>query len=522
MKKKGLLICFLLLAVAGSAAYAQEKVVFSGMGDGSVSLQRVAYTVGGVSFNMIEMPGGSFMMGATDNFISESDENEKPAHRVSVRSFAIGETEVSQELWVAVMGDNPSLYQNSRNLPVESVSYNDCIKFISKLNSMTGKRFRLPTEAEWEYAARGGNLNENVYCGAKYPGVCLKHNKYSPLSIKSYSNDWRIYDMSGNVREWCSDWMGRYTGSSGSSQKVCRGGGWGDPEWKCRSTSREGYAPDYVSGDLGFRLAMDTGGESLIVGLPEVEKTIIPGDHKGSVLQLTAIEYLLNGTVFHLTVSGENKEYKMIELPHASSLMYVKDLETGTQYKIRDAKGMTYGGGKYFANYRAGDPQSFTLIIDPLPKNVRIVDWVAGKWGIEGIKLTQDAPKIKRAAPSPSSEKTENKTVQNDDAIPYSQIDNKPTFQGGSANKFSTWVSQHLVYPEQCKINRIAGRVMVRFTIATDGTVKNVEVLRSSGDQRLDAEALRVVKSSPKWTPGNHDGKPVNVTLNFPVIFALN
>ena len=124
------------------------------------------YTVNGVSFKMVGVEGGTFTMGATAEQGSDAYSNEKPAHEVTLSSFSIGETEVTQALWQAVMGSNPSYFTGDLNRPVERVSWNDCQTFITKLNEMTGKTFRLPTEAEWEYAARGGNLSQ----GYKYAG----------------------------------------------------------------------------------------------------------------------------------------------------------------------------------------------------------------------------------------------------------------------------------------------------------------------------------------------------------------
>ena len=132
------------------------------------------YTVNGVTFAMVNVEGGTFTMGA-DASDSNANEDEFPSHQVTVSSFAIGQTEVTQELWKAVMGVNPSRFvfeSDTKNLPVEYVSWDDCQEFIHKLNALTGKKFRLPTEAEWEYAARGGNRSKHYkYAGSKKPKV---------------------------------------------------------------------------------------------------------------------------------------------------------------------------------------------------------------------------------------------------------------------------------------------------------------------------------------------------------------
>ena len=218
--------------------------------------------------NMVYVEGGTFTMGATSEQVSDAGSSEKPAHQVTLSSFSIGKYEVTQEEWEAVMGSNPSHFKGVRH-PVEKVSWNDCQEFIRKLNSLTGKRFRLPTEAEWEYAARGGKKSR----GYKYAGSNILDNVAWYLensSNKTHNvgqlspNELGLYDMSGNVDEWCYDWYGSYGSSSQSepvgphsgSDRVCRGGSMNDLEWFCRLS----YRNRYVSGDskinLGLRLAL--------------------------------------------------------------------------------------------------------------------------------------------------------------------------------------------------------------------------------------------------------------------------
>ena len=218
--------------------------------------------------NMVYVEGGSFMMGATAEQGSDALDNEKPAHQVTLSSFSIGRYEVTQEEWQAVMGSNPSEFKGSRK-PVEQVSWNDCESFISKLNSITGKNFRLPTEAEWEFASRGGIKSQ----GYKYSGsnnlnsVAWYYdnsgNTTHDVGLKS-PNELGIYDMSGNVWEWCSDWYGNYssssqtnpTGSYSGSSHVLRGGCWGDDARYCRSAYRDGITPSFSIYFLGLRLAL--------------------------------------------------------------------------------------------------------------------------------------------------------------------------------------------------------------------------------------------------------------------------
>ena len=227
------------------------------------------YTVGGVTFKMVEVEGGTFTMGATAEQGSVASSDEKPTHQVTLSSFSIGQTEVTQELWQAVMGSNPSEFSGT-NLPVELVSWNECQEFITKLNLMTGKNFRLPTEAEWEYAARGGNQSK----GYKYAGsntadnVAWIHENADwtthPVATKA-PNELGIYDMSGNVYEWCSDWYGSYsadaqtnpTGPASGDERVCRGGAWDYDEWCCRVSLRGSLNPEEDRYNfLGLRLAL--------------------------------------------------------------------------------------------------------------------------------------------------------------------------------------------------------------------------------------------------------------------------
>ena len=171
MKKVFEIMCVAMLSFCMIAVYScsdeddsKERLVLNNY-DGQIGSGPVTFTVNGVSFTMIPVQGGTFTMGATEEQGSDACDNEKPAHKVTVSNFCMGETEVTQELWQAVMGNNPS-YHNGIDLPVENVSWDDCQEFISRLNKLTGRTFRLPTEAEWEYAAREGNKSG----GYKYAG----------------------------------------------------------------------------------------------------------------------------------------------------------------------------------------------------------------------------------------------------------------------------------------------------------------------------------------------------------------
>ena len=220
--------------------------------------------------NMVRVEGGTFTMGATSEQGSEASSDEKPAHQVTLSSFSIGKYEVTQEEWEAVMGSNPSRFRGAKR-PVERVSWNDCQEFIRKLNQMTGKRFRLPTEAEWEYAARGGNRSQGYkYAGGNSIGSVAWYegnsNNETHLVGQKQSNELGLYDMTGNVLEWCQDWYdSSYYGKSPStnpvnntsaSLRVFRRGSWSCSARICRVSYRSSGSPDIRYSFLGLRLAL--------------------------------------------------------------------------------------------------------------------------------------------------------------------------------------------------------------------------------------------------------------------------
>ena len=212
--------------------------------------------------NMVYVSGGTFIMGGDES----SDQT--PTHSVTLSSYYICKYEVTQALWRAVMGSNPSKFKGD-NLPVEQVSWNDCQTFINRLNSYTGRNFRLPTEAEWEFAARGGNYSRRYkYSGSNYIGDVAWYtdnsgNRTHPVGTKQ-ANELGLYDMSGNVWEWCSDWYGSYssysqndpTGPNSGSDRVIRGGCWSFPARGCRSFIRFHITPGGHSYYIGLRLVL--------------------------------------------------------------------------------------------------------------------------------------------------------------------------------------------------------------------------------------------------------------------------
>lgn len=236
----------------------------SGPVDGDV----VTYVMNGIEINMVYVEGGTFWMGASGTD-TEANANEYPAHQVTLSPYYICNTEVTQQLWRAVMGSNPSVYTDNVLNPVEFVSWIECRTFINKLNEITGLTFRFTTEAEWEFAARGGNKSR----GYKYSGSNTisevawysgnSNNKIHPVATKA-PNELGLYDMSGNAAEWCYDGYGSYSASpqtnpkvEGGTNKVLRGGYMTDNAASCRVSYRSYHAQSvqYNEG-MGLRIAM--------------------------------------------------------------------------------------------------------------------------------------------------------------------------------------------------------------------------------------------------------------------------
>jgi formylglycine-generating enzyme required for sulfatase activity len=220
------------------------------------------------------IPAGNFDMGCNSkNESCKSDEI--PLHPVNLNSYYIGKYEVTQALWTKVMGTNPSSNKNCENCPVENVNQYDIQEFLIKLNKKTGLNYRLPTEAEWEYAARGGNLSRvfNKYAGSNSLGAVAWHfgnsgNKTHPVGLKQ-ANELGIHDMSGNVWEWCSDYYNENyyrkspqknpKGPSNGSEFIIRGGSfYGSDDFLFRSTNRRTANPNSRYANGGFRLAHDS------------------------------------------------------------------------------------------------------------------------------------------------------------------------------------------------------------------------------------------------------------------------
>ena len=224
-------------------------------------------TINGVRYELASIPAGTFQMGSNS---SEAYPNEKPVHTVQIsKGFWMGKTEVTQGLWQAVMGSNPSYFKKGDTYPIENVSWDDCQAFITKLNQMVGGNpFRLPTEAEWEYACRAGTTGDrygNIDAIAWYEGNSVGQTH---LVGQKQLNSWGLYDMLGNVFEWCQDYFGTYTagyqtdpsGPVSGSFRVNRGGCWDFGARYVRSAIRRGNGPGIRDIILGFRLASGSAG----------------------------------------------------------------------------------------------------------------------------------------------------------------------------------------------------------------------------------------------------------------------
>lgn len=248
-----------------------DMVLGKGSGSEGNSVTQT-YTVNGISFKMVEIKGGTFQMGGTSEQQWVND-NETPVHQVTVSDYCLGQTEVTQELWKAVMGYNPSKfraangYEEDLQRPVEMVTREDALTFISRLNELTGENFRLPTEAEWEYAARGGDKS----CGTMYAGgndpdpvawCAINSGKITHAVGTKLSNELGLYDMSGNVYEWCSDFFGDYsstaqvnpTGPTAGDKVVVRGASWYHAMKECRVSARMAIDPTRCYDSVGIRL----------------------------------------------------------------------------------------------------------------------------------------------------------------------------------------------------------------------------------------------------------------------------
>ena len=285
-------------------------------------------TVGGVTFKMIPVAGDIFKMGATGGLTSGAQRNEVPVHDVTLTDYCMGETEVTQALWKAVMGTNPSYFTGNLQRPVEQVSWEDCWEFIYRLNELTGKNFRLPTEADWEYAARGGrktqgylyaggnDLNAVAWNGANAYSVGTGSSDYGTHQVATRQpNELGLYDMSGNVLEWCQNLTDSYNtnthvnpvGATQATTRVSRGGSWHGSYTDCRVSRRYPIASSSCQSYRGLRLAIDQPGPYTF-GLSKTVVKMEVGEQRSVDIYNGSGEYALgidNNAVMSCETDGE-------------------------------------------------------------------------------------------------------------------------------------------------------------------------------------------------------------------------
>ncbi len=224
-----------------------------------------SFSLNGISYEMVNVPAGSFYMGSAEKNKKSTTSYEQPVHSVTLRGYRIGVTEVTQALWVEIMGSNPSMNVGMNN-PVENVTFDDVQEFIKRLNEKCGTDFRLPTEAEWEYAARNcGTESPEFFSGNSHSDKTAQKGAHTSNVALKQPNALGLYDMSGNVAEWCSDYLAKYspekvvnpTGPEMGIRRIVRGGSCQDDDWNLRNASRGHQKPSEPSPVIGFRLAMD-------------------------------------------------------------------------------------------------------------------------------------------------------------------------------------------------------------------------------------------------------------------------
>ena len=226
----------------------------------------------GQRLEMVWVEGGTFTMGSNDaRGVSHHYESTRPEHRVTVSGFYMARYEVTQGVWKAVKGDNPSKFVHD-SLPVEQINWTDAQEFVVMLSQMTGRRFRLPTEAEWEYAARGGRHSAGTPFAGCSRGQLEEHAWFTVNSERNthhvgqlQPNELGLYDMCGNVAEWCSDWMAPYgadeqhnpRGPRQGDSRVLRGGHYNSVSSACTVYDRSWYVPTATSEYFGMRVVME-------------------------------------------------------------------------------------------------------------------------------------------------------------------------------------------------------------------------------------------------------------------------
>ncbi len=318
----------------------------------------------GVTMKLVKIPAGRFMMGSPNNE-KRRDSDEGPQHRVTIsRAYYMGVYEVTQEQYQAVMGKNPSRFKGAKR-PVEKVSWNDSVEFCKRLSRKTGKTFRLPTEAEWEYACRGGTTTRFSFGDSD-----VSLSAYAWYSSNSGSkthdvgqkkpNAFGLYDMHGNVLEWCNDyWKDKYSSSSVTDPagpvsglfRVFRGGSWGCSAWDCRSAGRIRITPDIRGNRLGFRVVSSSGRWISPVRLPEARRANprqYPSPPKPIRILAKVVE--AKSQLKHITVDvGKGITMKLVKIPAGRFIMGSssnesgRDGDEGPQHRVTISKSFYMG-----------------------------------------------------------------------------------------------------------------------------------------------------------------------------------
>jgi len=401
-----------------------------------VNAQDKQFTVNGESFYMVYVEKGSFWMGAQNrdrngqNYDPAAGPFEGPVHKVTLSSYYIGEFEVTQKLWKAVMGNNPSKWQGNNldfhtgresgdNRPVENVSWFDCQNFINKLNELTGEHFRMPTEAEWEFAARGGNDSENTrYSGSNDINEVAYYTNNSSTPNRTQSNndhlernELDIVNMSGNVREWVSDWAGDYPGTDvtnpqgpdGGEFKICRGGCFRSNADECTVWKRFGFIPNisnYQTIEVGLRLALSADDEDEDEEEEEEEEEesmnteeSLPADRiiNNPAVNYTGVNNIKINKV-HLTPEYTAVEITYTNLYQSNSCSFDKRghiTANGVDYTLTRAEGIAIYPNKTEIQGK-GATLTFTLYFPAIPAETTSFDLIeseSSKWKWYGISV---------------------------------------------------------------------------------------------------------------------------------------
>ena len=446
-------------------------------------------------------------------------------NKSDLKPYFIGQMEVTQELWEIVMEKNPSHFKGSTR-PVESVSKEDCKKFIDKLNAMTGQEFRLPNEDEWEYAAKGGRLSK----GYKYAGsnnlksvAWLGEGAGTEPATNSVAskapNELGIYDMSGNVWEWCD------------KANVARGGGVGSDAAQSTISSRRTLATSSAQNNVGMRLAISVkdikpGKESSIMNYDGIP-IVFPNANEEDIDDMCEYyeEAMLEQCVKARVGTGITKDEFAKMFMNDCTITWLILISDNTDAKkkqwINELKGIELrdvngDGDTHISKARDLMLKLYKELYNKLRKK-------AGKAPVSTTALSTSA-----AAASTSS--SNDKVFDVVDQMPlfaggsYTYKDaqgiSKTVNIGGGPSGLMKYLSLAIRYPTVAEENGIQGRVICSFIVETDGSISNVKVSKSV-DPALDKEAVRVISSMPKWNPGTLKGKTVRVKYTVPVTFSL-